>query len=322
MEKRNRNKKNIVLKLLLMFFIFINFLSLNVLADVGDFETYSSGDYGGYSSYTSTDYSSDYSSDYSDSWSSTRDYSSSSTMTKEDKKIVWKVSGICALIVLGAFAIERFFINGKSDIYKYNYDHDMKYVPIVNTEEEIISKIKELDSNFDEGKFLSYVRDLFVKLQYAWADRDWEIVRCFETPALYEQHSSQLQRYIKNKQINKLEGVSVNSVRFSDFTQTSDKDIVTVIVNSKMIDYIIDENTNEIIRGDKNTYRFSNYRLTFVRTKGMKTELEEENKVKTVDCPNCGASVEVTIAGRCSYCRSIVVTSKHDWVLSNLEKVQ
>ena len=43
-------------------------------------------------------------------------------------------------------------------------------------------------------------------------------------------------------------------------------------------------------------------------------------KVVSLYCPNCGAPTQVTIAGKCDYCGSIITTGEHDWVLSGLRR--
>ena len=55
---------------------------------------------------------------------------------------------------------------------------------------------------------------------------------------LFEQHQKQLQGYIDNHQINMLERICVKSASLSEFKQIGDKDVLTVVLNSKMIDYI------------------------------------------------------------------------------------
>ena len=144
-------------------------------------------------------------------------------------------------------------------------------------------------------------------------------MRFFETKELYEQHLSQLERYKVNGQINKIERVSANSVSYLNFEQSGEKDVLTMVVNSKMIDYIIDENTQQIIKGDNNTFKVNNYKLTFVRKNGIKTKAEGI-KFNVTNCPNCGAPTEITSVGKCAYCGSVITASEHDWVLSNLEK--
>ena len=117
-----------------------------------------------------------------------------------------------------------------------------------------------------------------------------------------------------------MDRICVRSARLSDFRQAGDKDILTVTLSSKMIDYIIDEDTQKIIKGDKTTDRYSTYKLVFIRKTGIKTK-PGTNQVNTTNCPNCGAPTQITSSGKCEYCGSVITTGEYSWALSNLEKI-
>ena len=61
--------------------------------------------------------------------------------------------------------------------------------------------------------------------------------------------------------------------------------------------------------------------MTFNRKHGVKTEIGRSNK-STTNCPNCGAPTEITSAGQCEYCGSVITTGEHDWVLSDIRSVK
>lgn len=88
-----------------------------------------------------------------------------------------------------------------------------------------------------------------------------------------------------------------------------------------MIDYIIDETSNRILKGNPNTNLYNKYVLTFIRKTGSKTR-EDGSKVETMNCPNCGAPTEITSSGKCPYCGSIITTDDHGWSLSGLKRIQ
>lgn len=306
-------QKRVLLKIFVIFIFFLFMFKSNLYADVGDFETYSSGSD---SSWSSSDYSSSWSSSDYSSRDDDRDYyrsRSGRTNSKGNFGLTFTIIMVCLVVWAIVLATNKKRAQG--------YNQFSNPVPRNNEldEETVINQIKTIDPLFNEEEFSSWARDLFIKLQYAWSDRDWSEMRYFETKELYEQHYNQLQRYIINKQINKMERVSVNSVRYLSFEQTEEKDVLSVVLNSKLIDYIIDEGTGQVVKGDKNTYKFNNYKLTFVRQKGTKTKLGEK-KLKVTNCPNCGAPTEITSVGKCSYCGSVITTNEHDWVLSNLER--
>ena len=182
-------------------------------------------------------------------------------------------------------------------------------------------QVKAVDPLFNKEVFLSWARTLFIKLQEAWAARDWETIRTFESVELFEQHKKQLQGYIDNHQINVMESIAVLGVELESFTQNGDKDILTCILRSRMNDYIIDDRTRQLIKGEKNKDIYGTYKLTFVRKTGVKTQAGTAEVNKT-NCPNCGAPTEITSSGRCEYCGSVITTGEHDWVLSDLTRLR
>ena len=96
---------------------------------------------------------------------------------------------------------------------------------------------------------------------------------------------------------------------------------LVVYMETRMNDYVIDEKTRAVVKGDRNIEHYLNYQLTFMRKTGVKTNPARSNN-STVSCPHCGAPVTVTSAGKCEYCDFIITTGNHDWVLSDLSLVR
>ena len=89
----------------------------------------------------------------------------------------------------------------------------------------------------------------------------------------------------------------------------------------RMVDYIIDEKTKQVLKGDPNKDCFMKYLLTFTRKTGVKTDPAVSN-MSTKSCPNCGAPTEITSSGQCEYCGSVITTGDYDWVLCNMLAVK
>lgn len=291
------------------------------IADVGSFEDYHSESP---SSSSSSSWSSGSSSWSSDSSSSSSDDSSySSRHSGEGTVINSSESGfififLSVMVAVIVILISLMYMNNHSDDKKSSYHYQSTYK--FDTEENVERKIKAVDELFDKQEFLSWTSNLFVKLQNAWTARDWSSIRVFETNELFEQHQKQLQGYIDRKQINVMDAIQVLSVELADFKQTGYKDVVTVVLKSRMVDYIVDETTGGVIKGDKITYRYSTYKLDFIRTTGEKTK-PGPIEINTINCPNCGAKTQITASGECKYCGSVITTGEHSWALSNLEKI-
>ena len=83
-----------------------------------------------------------------------------------------------------------------------------------------------------------------------------------------------------------------------------------------MRDYVTDE-TGKVLESDPNKDWYMEYTMTFNRKVGVKTQAGLSNK-STTNCPNCGAPTTVTSSGKCDYCKSVITTGEHDWVLSDI----
>lgn len=305
--------KKIIIFILLLVIITIPKISI---ADVGSFESYDSGSDWGGSSYSSWDDDDDWDYDWDDDdWDSSSSSSGSGTL-----------GGIAALAFLG---IMVYIAIKTSKDYNTRYQQRRPINRVQNTvvsepiiNESIIElKIKETDELFNKEEFNQKAKMLFVKMQNAWMDRNWEEIRAFETDELFEQHQSQIEGYIRNKQINVMDRICVLYSKLYRFEQKGDKEVLEIILKSRMADYIIDEDTKEVIKGDKNIERIRLYRLQFIRKLGVKTK-PESTGLNTTNCPNCGAPTKVTSTGKCDYCGSIITNGEFGWVLNNLEPFQ
>lgn len=301
--------KNKLLVIVLTTIVLSVFTYTCVLADVGSFESYDSDSGFSYSDY---DYGYDY--DYSGGYDSGIGDLFALFFFPGD------FGGLIMLIIIILIIIYRKKSNNRMS--QRNYYERKAQRNLENVDDiSVVNKIKAVDPLFDREKFISWAKTLFVKLQEAWSARDWETIRTFETKELFEQNKKQLDGYIQNKQINVLERVCVKTAKLASFHQDEKLDVISVVLSSKMLDYIIDEETGKLLYGSKETEKHSVYKMVFVRSKGIKTQDNSDN-LKTTNCPNCGAPTSVLSSGKCEYCGSIITTDKHDWVLSDLSKIK
>ena len=188
-----------------------------------------------------------------------------------------------------------------------------------NATEQITEFIKQNDENFDTEQFLLWAKNIFITIQTAWAQRDWEKIRTIEKEELFEQHNTQLQEYIRLGRINIMENINVIDAYLHKLVIDENFENLTVSLRATMNDYIINEKNGKVLMGNKNEVFDTIYQMTFTRRKGIKTNLINGLIVNV--CPHCGATVESASAGVCQYCGSVVHSPEFNWVLSNLESV-
>ena len=187
---------------------------------------------------------------------------------------------------------------------------------------EAIRRIRKLDPMFDEDRFLSQVKLVYLQLQSAWTEKDWNSVRNLESTSLYEQHLTQLQEHIRAKTTNVLERVRVEDSKIKDFIENPEgNDRIEVILSSTMRDYIRNDETGRVIEGDPTKDLFTVYRMVFLREHGAQTEIIKNSEVVSDHCPNCGAPLTIDSIDKCEYCQASLKHNPKDWVLDVYEVV-
>lgn len=187
--------------------------------------------------------------------------------------------------------------------------------PLVND----IAGLKQRDPGFNESKFLGDAANLYVRMQDAWTARDLEPIRTRLTEEMYAKADRQIQSYIQRSQTNHVERVSVLSTNIVGCTKDAKNDIITVELVARICDYITDDRTGNVVRGDKNKELFMTYRWTFIRTLGKLTA--EDEVVDDKHCPNCGAPIDLNRSAVCGYCGSVCTSGEYDWVLSDIQGI-
>lgn len=203
----------------------------------------------------------------------------------------------------------------------HGYPHARRTGPGAGQYRRITRAITQTDPLFSPDRFIGWSKEVFVTLQQAWTARDWSRIRPFEKEELFRQHEQQLQEYINLGRINVMERINVNQSYLYKYVRDAEYEYLTVYLAARMGDYIIDEKTRQVIKGDPNREYHMQYLLTYMRKTGVLTNPATSNK-STTSCPHCGAPIQITSAGKCEYCDFIITTGEHDWVLSNLDSIK
>lgn len=131
-----------------------------------------------------------------------------------------------------------------------------------------LANIRQFDSTFDEARFQDRGMDTFFKIQGAWANRDMYPVRHLLTDEMYRILREEADRLKAEKLINRLENIAVRSVDITEAWQESGSDFITVRVYANLLDYNVDESTDQVVSGSKTEpVKFEEY-WTFTRPVG------------------------------------------------------
>lgn len=174
-----------------------------------------------------------------------------------------------------------------------------------------------VDPGFNEVELREKLSNIYVKLQNAWQDKKLEEIRPYLTDTLYGQYDRQLDAYRRNKQTNCIERIAVLSVDLQGWKQSGDEDLIVAEIRTRIVDYVISDTDNSLVRGSRTAEKFMTYEWTLSRKTGVTTI--NKDGVHTVNCPNCGAPVDINKSAKCEFCGSILTTDSGDWVINSIK---
>ncbi len=223
-------------------------------------------------------------------------------------------TGFLVLLVL-IFLFRAFRKRNQGDS---SYRASRSYRPVNDfARDKNLEQLMERDPRFSKEAFLTRSGDVFVSLQKAWSQKNWRAIRAFETDNLFHQHEAQLQEYIDAGQTNKVEDIAILSMEFEEYQEDTSNQLASVILQARYRDYLVDDRSGEVIKGNPEVRYLMTYRMTFQRNLSAKTDPNMEGHV--TKCPNCGANLSINQNGVCEYCGSEVSSGNFQWLLLKLQ---
>lgn len=249
------------------------------------------------------------------------DYSSSSSSGSSGEGFVGLI-GAAVVIVIVFVVLKALKGNSASGpVIRSGQGSQGANVFLPNRNDQIQEIIRKKDPNFTADDFVTFAKQVYIDIQMAWCARDMSPVRPVMHQNLFNTTQRQVEEKIKQGVVYHYESIAINTAYLTSFVRDKDFEYLTVYLNSRMIDYQVDEKTGNIIRGDKNTRWDMRYKMKFVRSTSATTK-DAVSGTHGYNCPNCGAPLEITSSGECPYCGSTVTTGDYSWVLTDFTTVR
>jgi len=182
-----------------------------------------------------------------------------------------------------------------------------------------IAQIQQHDPAFNESDFLSDANRGFFVIQQAWTERKPEISRQVMHDGVWQQHKFQIDQYLSANKQNVLENLAVQNIRVVAVHTDPTYDTIVVRYFASCSDYDIDlsDDKRKIVRGSRNIEDWAED-WVYQRSSRAVTKPNQTLKQK---CPNCGAPLDLDLAGICKYCKAPVMSGEFDWVLTRIEQL-
>ena len=180
-----------------------------------------------------------------------------------------------------------------------------------------MSDYLSLDPTFSESEMREKISNMYVQFQDAWHNKDLTPLRPYLSDAYFAQSDRQLDTYRRNHQTSYIERISVLGVTLSGYKQQNGNDYIYARLQTRITQYTLDDNTGNLVRGSKTAEKFMEYEWELMRTSGKTTAGSGGTVV--LNCPNCGATVNINRTAQCEYCGSIITVDAFDWVVNGIK---
>jgi predicted lipid-binding transport protein (Tim44 family) len=178
-----------------------------------------------------------------------------------------------------------------------------------------LSAIGQRDSNFSWQAFQQRLTLIFDEFQKAWSQRDLAPMRGFLSDNLFQMQGYWTQAYKKQGLRNVSERTRVVGIELARVESDASYDAITVRVRAIGLDYTIADTDGRVVCGSRTKERSYTEYWTLIRGAATRAPTRTE-----AVCPNCGAPLQINMAGVCGYCNAKVTSGEFDWVLSRIEQ--
>ena len=306
-------------------------------------------DFGSFSG--NSDYSSSRSSSGSSSSSSSSSYSSSSSGSYRTRRSApeYNMGGSISTIPIAGVSPRSGFMSSSDDDGDDSFDEcgGVAFVlvvffvfwfmihrssskkrqagTVINLQDSVrvlrpMSEYLELDPEFDEERIKTLMSNLYVQMQETWQRKDISSLRPYMTDKFFTQMNQQLEQFRKLGRTDYTERIAVLSTDLRGWRQSAGMDYITVGLNSRIVSYVLDDRTGELISGDKKREKFMEYEIELCRKSGEVTKPEVEG-AKTATCPHCGAPIDLNASAKCEYCGSVITSVNSDWAICGMRGI-
>jgi predicted lipid-binding transport protein (Tim44 family)/DNA-directed RNA polymerase subunit RPC12/RpoP len=175
------------------------------------------------------------------------------------------------------------------------------------------------DESFSADALKKQLSELYVDLQACCTKRDYEPIRPFFADSFYQQLNRQAKRLTDAHQTNYVENIAVLSVNLRGWYQDKGEDVIIAEVTTRIVDYTLNDETGELVSGNKKKRKLMVYEYALSRPIGRKTGPKSDAGARY--CPNCGAALSVNETVKCPYCGTVITFADHDWTVYSIKGI-
>jgi inner membrane protein import complex subunit Tim44-like protein len=177
------------------------------------------------------------------------------------------------------------------------------------------AELQQADPASGEQALAARLELIYAELNPAWTALDLRPVRGFVSDGLFDYLQYWIAAYQHQGLSNQLRDMRLTRRQLAKVVRDRHYDAVTFRIWASGRDFTVRQPTGEVVGGNPNADRDYSEYWTLIRGAGVRGAPRADK-----NCPNCGAPLEVNMAGQCTHCDAKITSGEFDWVLSKIEQ--
>ncbi len=170
------------------------------------------------------------------------------------------------------------------------------------------------DPALTDESFAARLHHIYHQLNSAWVARELSGARPYVSDGMFGYLQYWIDSYRVQRLRNCMDDARMHHWTFAKLTRDRYFDAATVRIWALAKDYTLTED-GKLVGGSKSLEREYSEYWTLVRSAARRGQAHDAKA-----CPNCGAPLNIDVAGSCEYCGAHVTGGEFDWVLSRIEQ--
>jgi predicted lipid-binding transport protein (Tim44 family) len=184
-----------------------------------------------------------------------------------------------------------------------------------------LAEVKAHDPDFDEDTFLATVERCFFAVEEAWSQQRPELSQPVMSDEAWQRQKAEIESYRSSGRRSVLDNLTVAKATIVAAGSQDGRDEVTVRFRAASANYDVDIASGKVVHGN-HQMAFWEQDWVFQRSSQMSQTSTDADSAAGQRCPNCGAPLDLDIAGVCKNCKTAVRSSDGHWVVVRANQPQ
>jgi predicted lipid-binding transport protein (Tim44 family) len=177
------------------------------------------------------------------------------------------------------------------------------------------AELAQADPASGEEAIAARLQLIYRELNPAWTALDLAPVRGYVSDGLFDYLQYWIDAYRRQGLRNQLSDMRLTGWQLVKVIRDQHFDALTFRIWATGRDSTVRQATGEVVGGNPHADRAYSEYWTLIRGAGVRGAPRTDKL-----CPNCGAPLDVNMAGRCTHCDAKITSGEFDWVLSKIEQ--